>query len=65
MDVFAVKVDGNDVSPGICKEVFIYTDSWIDVTSSNLTAKKSTKMTFSSDKIYSNFFQKNPKITNI
>ena len=30
-----------------------------------LTAKKSTKMTFSSDKIYYNFSQKNPKITNI
>ena len=28
---FAVKVDGNDVNPGICKEVFIYTDSWVDV----------------------------------
>ena len=24
---FAVKVDGNDVNPGICKEVFIYIDS--------------------------------------
>ena len=32
MDFFAVKVDGNDVNPGICKEVFIYTDSWVDVT---------------------------------
>ena len=31
MDIFAVKVDGNDVNPGICKEVFIYTDSWVDV----------------------------------
>ena len=46
MDIFAVKVDGNDVNPGI------------------KTAKKSMKMTFSSDKIY-NFSQKNPKITNI
>ena len=47
MDFFAVKVDGNDVNPGI------------------KTAKKSMKMTFSSDKIYYNFSQKNPKITNI
>ena len=54
---FAVKVDGNDVNPGICKEVFIYTDSWVDVTLSTLTAKKSMKMTFSSDKIYYNFSQ--------
>ena len=29
--LFAVKVDGNDVNPGICKEVFIYTDSCVDV----------------------------------
>ena len=60
--LFCVKGDGNDVNPGICKDVFIYTDSWVDVTSSNLTAKK---MTFSSDKIYYNFSQKNPKIRNI
>ena len=66
MDFFAVKVDGNDVNPGICKEVFIYTESRVDVIlTSNLTAKKSMKMTFSSDKIYYNFSQKNPKITNI
>ena len=32
---------------------------------STLTAKKSMKMTFSSDKIYYNFSQENPKITNI
>ena len=44
MDFFAVKVDGDDVNPGICKEVFIYTDSWVDVTltsfPSTLTVKK-------------------------
>ena len=32
---------------------------------STLTAKKSMKMTVSSDKIYCNFSQENPKITNI
>ena len=32
---------------------------------STLTAKKSMKTTFSSDKIYYNFSQKNPKITDI
>ena len=32
---------------------------------STLTAKKSMKMTFSSDKIYYNFSQENPKIANI
>ena len=32
---------------------------------SSLTSKKSTKMTFSSDKMYYIFSQENPKITNI
>ena len=32
---------------------------------STLAAKKSMKTTFSSDKIYYNFSQKNPKITSI
>ena len=32
---------------------------------STLTAKKSMKMTLSSDKIYFDFSQKNPTITNI
>ena len=38
-----------------------------DLTSlpSTLTAKKYMKTTFSSDKIYYNFSQKNPKITDI
>ena len=31
----------------------------------NLTAKKSMKMTFSADKIYYNFSQHNPKIKSI
>ena len=42
IDFFAVKADGSDVYPGICKEVFIY-----------CTAKKSMKMNFSANKIYS------------
>ena len=32
---------------------------------STLTARKSMNMIFSSDKIYYNFSQENPKITNI
>ena len=36
MDSFAVEVDGNDVNLGICKEVFIYADSGIDVTLTSL-----------------------------
>ena len=40
------------------------TDSWVDVTSlpSTSAAKKSTKITFSADKIYYNLSQKYPKI---
>ena len=33
--------------------------------SSNLTVKKSAKKNFSTDKIYYNFFQEYPKITNM
>ena len=40
IDIFAVKVDGSDVIAGICKEVFIYTDSRYDITSVNLNSKK-------------------------
>ena len=40
IDFFAVKVNGSDVYPRICKEVFIYTDSWVDVTSVNFNSKK-------------------------
>ena len=50
------------------------TDSWVDVTSFNFNSKKSTKITFSADKIYYkfsadkiyyNFSQEYPKITNM
>ena len=64
MDFFAVKVDGSDVIAEICKEVFIWIPAMTSLPST-LTAKKSMKMTFSSDKIYYNFSQENPKITNI
>ena len=40
MDFFAVKVAGSDVILGICKEVFIWTDSQYDVTSINFNSKK-------------------------
>ena len=62
MYFFAVKVDGSDVKSGISLHENLFTDSRFDVT---LTAKKSMKTTFSSDKIYYNFSQKNPKITDI
>ena len=55
----------NDVNAGICVYENLFTDSWVDVISVNFNSKKSIKMTFSSDKIYYNFSQKNPKITNI
>ena len=65
MDLFAGKVDGSDVLPGICKEVSYREIPAMTSLPSTLTAKKSMKMTFSSDKIYYNFSQENPKITNI
>ena len=37
----------------------------VDEVTSTLTPKKSMKTTFSSDKIYYNFSQKNPKITDV
>ena len=51
MDFFAVKVDGSDVIAGISLYENLFTDSM--------------EMTFSSDKIYYNFSQENPKITDI
>ena len=48
--MFRCKIDGNDVIAGI---------------QSTLPAKKFMKMTSSSDKIYYNSSQENPKITNI
>ena len=41
------------------------TDSWVTSLPSTLTAKKSTKIKFSTDKIYYNFSQEYPKITNV
>ena len=40
MDFFAVKVDGIDVIPGICKKVFIYRNSRYDLTFVNFNSKK-------------------------
>ena len=41
LDIFAVKVEveGSDVNPGIWKEIFILTDSWVDVSSVNFNSK--------------------------
>ena len=44
MDFFAVKADGNDVNPGICEEVFIYTDSWVTSLSRHLVNFNSKKV---------------------
>ena len=42
------------------------TDSWVDVTSVNFNSnKKSTKIKYSTHKIYYNFSQTYPKITNM
>ena len=65
IDVFAVKVDGSDVNPGICKEFSYRQISGLMSIPSTLTAKKFMKMKFSADKIYYNFFQENSKITNM
>ena len=62
---FAVKVD--EVTSNR-ESLYMKTSSQIpDLTSlpSTLTAKKSMKTTFLSNKIYYNFSQKNPKITDI
>ena len=63
MDFFSVKVDGSDVIAGIS----LYENRALQIPTmtslpSTLTAKKSKKITFSSDKIYYNFSQENPKI---
>ena len=41
------------------------TDSWVTPLPLPLRAKKSTEIKFSTDKIYYNFSQKYPKITNM
>ena len=64
-DFFAVKVNGSDVNPGICAEVFILTYSWFDVIFVNFNSKKSMKMNFSADKICCNFSHEYPKISNM
>ena len=42
IDIFAVKVDGNDVNKGICLHVYenLFTDTLVDVTSVNFNSKK-------------------------
>ena len=65
IDIFAVKVDGSDVIAGTVKR-FSYTQiPAMTSLPSTLTAKKSMKIKFSADKIYYNFSQENPKITNM
>ena len=40
IDVFAVKVDGNDVNQGICLYENLFTDTLVDVTSVDFNSKK-------------------------
>ena len=65
MDFFAVKVDGGDIIAETVKRFSYREIPAMTSLPSTLTAKKSMKMTFSSDKVYYNFSQENPKITNI
>ena len=65
IDFFAAKVDGSDVNAGICKEFSYRQIPGLTSLPSTLTAKKSMKMKFLANKIYYNFFQENPKITNM
>ena len=46
---FVVKVDGNDVNRGICKEVFIYTDSWVDVHEDDIFVRQDILQFFSEE----------------
>ena len=63
MVFFAVKVDESDVIAGISLYENLFTDSRYDIKSVKFNNEKSMKLTFSSDKIYYNFSQENPKIT--
>ena len=65
IDFFVVKVDGSDVNPGIYLHENSLQIPGLMSLPSALIAKTSMKMKFSADKIYYNFFQENPKITNM
>ena len=60
-----MRVDGSDVNPVKSFHIDWFLIPGLTSLPSTLTAKKSMKMKFSADKIYYNFFQENPKITNI
>ena len=55
MDFFAIKVDGSDVNQESVKRFSYRQIPWVTSFPSTLTAKKSMKMTFSTDKIHYNF----------
>ena len=65
MDFLAVKVDGSDVKSESVKRLSCRKIPDLTSLPSTVTAKKYTKTTFSSDKIYYNFSEENPKITDI
>ena len=69
LDIFAVKVEveGSDVNPGIWKEIFIETDSWVDVSSVNFNSKNvyEDEICSRQDLRYYNFSQENPKSSNV
>ena len=60
-----VKANGNDVNPGIKHSVVISPIPGLTSLPPAVTPKKSTKMTFSADKIYYKFSQEIPKMTNM
>ena len=65
MDFFAFKFDGTDVIAGISPYESLFTDSRYDITSVNFNSGRIHEDDILSDKIYYNFSQENPKITNV
>ena len=56
INVFAVKVDGSDVNPGICLYKNLFPDSWVDVTSVNFNSKNVYEYEILSQQDISQFF---------
>ena len=65
IDFFAVKVDGSDVNPGICLYEKCLQMPWVDNTSVKFNSKKVYENEIFGNKIYYNFSEANPKITNM
>ena len=65
MDFSLLFFDRSDVIAGISPYESLFTDSRYDITSVNFNSGKVHEETILSDKIYYNFSQENPKITNV